>query len=159
MVLLSLGFFVMVWATMLQGGDVSVKVSMLFLVFAYLFHTLGELCLSPIGLSMVSKLAPLKFTSLLMGAWFLCTAIANKLAGVVGQFIGKGEEQVDNALTIFMSVGIAGLITALIVFLSANKLVAWMHGAEGEPSHDIEEKLEEEFSITATYEGVNKEHN
>ena len=70
MVFLALCFFVMLWATMVQGGDVTVKVSMLFLVFAYLFHTLGELCLSPIGLSMVTKLAPLKFTSLLMGMWF-----------------------------------------------------------------------------------------
>jgi len=154
MVCLSLGFFVMVWATMSQGGDTSVKVSMLFLVFAYLFHTLGELCLSPIGLSLVSKLAPLKFTSLLMGAWFLCTAIANKLAGVVGQFVGEGDEQVDNALTIFMSVGIAGLITALIVYLSANKLVEWMHGAEGDHSDNLEEKIEEEISVTATHEAM-----
>jgi proton-dependent oligopeptide transporter, POT family len=153
MVFLSLGFFVMVWATMAQGGDTSVKVSMLFLVFAYLFHTLGELCLSPIGLSMVSKLAPLKFTSLLMGAWFLCTAIANKLAGVVGSFVGEGDAQVDNALTIFMSVGVAGLFTALIVYLSANKLVDWMHGAEGD--HDsLEEKFDEEMSVTATHEAI-----
>ena len=158
MLFLSLGFFVMVWATMVQGGDTSVKVSMLFLVFAYLFHTLGELCLSPIGLSMVSKLAPLKFTSLLMGAWFLCTAVANKLAGVVGQFVGEGDEQVDNALTIFASVGIAGLITAAIVFVSANKLVEWMHGAEGDEHHDIDEKLEEELSVTGTHEAMPEKH-
>jgi len=154
MVFLSLGFFVMVWATMVQDGDTTVKVSMLFLVFAYLFHTLGELCLSPIGLSMVSKLAPLKFTSLLMGAWFLCTAVANKLAGVVGEFVGEGEEQVDNALTIFASVGIAGLVTALIVYLSANKLVDWMHGAEGDHEAKLDEKLEEELEVTATHEAM-----
>lgn len=158
MVFLSVGFFVMVWATMVQDGDNSIKVSMLFLVFAYLFHTLGELCLSPIGLSMVSKLAPLKFTSLLMGAWFLCTAIANKLAGFVGSFVGEGEAQVENAFSIFLSVGIAGLITAAIVYLSANKLVDWMHGAEGDNSTDATHKLEEEMAVTGTHEGMSEEH-
>ena len=159
MVFLALGFFVMVWATMVQGGDTSVKVSMLFLVFAYLFHTLGELCLSPIGLSLVSKLAPVKFTSLLMGCWFFFTALSNKLAAFIGQFVGEGEEQVANAGTIFMSVGGAALVTALIIFLSANKLVAWMHGAEGDGHHDMEEKLEEELSVTGTHEAMPESHN
>jgi POT family proton-dependent oligopeptide transporter len=159
MVFLALGFFVMLWATMVQGGDVTVKVSMLFLVFAYLFHTLGELCLSPIGLSMVTKLAPLKFTSLLMGIWFFFTALSNKLAGFIGSFVGEGQEMVDNAATIFMSVGLAALFTGIIIFLSAGKLVEWMHGAEGEHSADLEEKLEEEISVTATHEGVSGTHN
>ncbi|WDE00550.1 MULTISPECIES: peptide MFS transporter [Thalassomonas] len=159
MVFLALGFFVMVWATMVQGGDTSVKVSMLFLVFAYLFHTLGELCLSPIGLSLVSKLAPVKFTSLLMGAWFFFTALSNKLAAFIGQFVGEGEQQVENAGTIFMSVGGAALVTAVIIFLSANKLVAWMHGAEGDNHHDMEEKLEEELSVTGTHEAMPESHN
>ncbi|MBI1221722.1 MAG: MFS transporter [Bacteroidetes bacterium] len=57
------------------------KVSMLWLVGLYLIHTIGELCLSPIGLSMVVKLAPARFVSLLMGVWFMSTALANKLAG------------------------------------------------------------------------------
>ncbi|MBL4909561.1 MAG: peptide MFS transporter [Alteromonadaceae bacterium] len=158
MFFLALGFFVMLWATMVQGGDTSVKVSMLFLVFAYLFHTLGELCLSPIGLSMVTKLAPLKFTSLLMGIWFFFTALSNKLAGFIGSFVGEGQEMVDNAATIFMSVGIAALITGLIIFFSAGKLVVWMHGAEGDHSANIDEKLEEEMAVTGTHEGVSEGH-
>jgi POT family proton-dependent oligopeptide transporter len=158
MVFLALGFFVMVWATMVQGGDVTIKVSMLFLVFAYLFHTLGELCLSPIGLSLVSKLAPVKFTSLLMGVWFFFTALSNKLAAFIGQFVGEGEEQVANAGTIFLGVGIGALITAVIIFLSANKLVEWMHGAEGSESHDLETKLEEEIGVTGTHEGISEKH-
>ncbi|MBL0709402.1 MAG: peptide MFS transporter [Colwellia sp.] len=158
MVFLALGFFVMLWATMVQGGDVTVKVSMLFLVFAYLFHTLGELCLSPIGLSMVTKLAPLKFTSVLMGIWFLFTALSNKLAGFIGSFVGKGQEMVDNAANIFMAVGVAALITGVIIFLSAGKLVAWMHGAESDHSESLEEKLEEEIGITGTHEGVSESH-
>ncbi|SEK47575.1 proton-dependent oligopeptide transporter, POT family [Colwellia chukchiensis] len=154
MVFLALGFFVMLWATMVQGGDVTVKVSMLFLVFAYLFHTLGELCLSPIGLSMVTKLAPLKFTSLLMGIWFFFTALSNWLAAFIGSFVGEGQEMVDNAANIFMGVGSAALVTGIIIFLMAGKLVKWMHGAEGDTSHDIDEKIEEEIAVTATHEGI-----
>jgi len=159
MLFLALGFFVMLWATIVQGGDVAVKVSMLFLVFAYLFHTLGELCLSPIGLSMVTKLAPLKFTSLLMGIWFFFTALSNWLAAFIGSFVGEGEEMVNNAANIFMGVGIGALITGLIIYLSAGKLVEWMHGAEGAQTSSLEEKLEEEISVTGTHEGVSGTHN
>jgi POT family proton-dependent oligopeptide transporter len=159
MLFLALGFFVMLWATMVQGGDVAVKVSMLFLVFAYLFHTLGELCLSPIGLSMVTKLAPLKFTSLLMGIWFFFTALSNWLAAFIGSFVGEGEEMVNNAANIFMGVGIGALITGLIIYLSAGKLVEWMHGAEGDNSHDLEDKIEEEISVTGTHEGISESRN
>jgi POT family proton-dependent oligopeptide transporter len=150
MVFLALGFFVMLWATMVQGGDTTIKVTMLFLVFAYLFHTLGELCLSPIGLSLVTKLAPLKYASVLMGIWFLFTALSNKLAAFIGSFVGEGQEMVNNAGTIFMSVGFAALATGLIIFLSANKLIYWMHGAEGNNQHTEEENLEEELEVTAT---------
>ncbi|WP_057832077.1 peptide MFS transporter [Colwellia sp. TT2012] len=156
MLFLALGFFVMLWATMVQGGDVAVKVSMLFLVFAYFFHTLGELCLSPIGLSMVTKLAPLKFTSLLMGIWFFFTALSNWLAAFIGSFVGEGEEMVNNAANIFMGVGIGALITGVIIYLSAGKLVEWMHGAEGENTHDLESKIEEEISVTGTHEGISE---
>ncbi len=158
MVFLALGFFVMLGATMVQGGDVTVKVSMLFLVFAYLFHTLGELCLSPIGLSMVTKLAPLKFTSLLMGIWFFFTALSNWLAAFIGSFVGEGQEMVDNAANIFMGVGSAALVTGIIIFLSAGKLVQWMHGAEGDNHASLEEKLEEEMAVTGTHEAMPEEH-
>ena len=154
MVFLALGFFVMVGATVMQGGDVAIKVSMLFLVFAYLFHTLGELCLSPIGLSMVTKLAPLKYTSLLMGVWFFYTGLSNFLAAFIGKFVGEGKEMVDNAAVIFMSIGCAALICAVLILLSANKLVEWMHGAEGEKSSDLESKLQEELSVTDAHEGA-----
>jgi POT family proton-dependent oligopeptide transporter len=77
--LLSLGYLVIALGVKdLQPG---VKVSMMWLVSLYTIHTLGELALSPIGLSMVNKLAPVKFASLLMGVWFLSTSAANKFAG------------------------------------------------------------------------------
>jgi POT family proton-dependent oligopeptide transporter len=77
--LLAVGYLIIAFGV--KDIDPSVKVSMFWLVTLYTVHTFGELCLSPIGLSMVVKLAPVRFASLLMGVWFLSTATANKFAG------------------------------------------------------------------------------
>ncbi len=77
--LLAVGYFII--AIGVKDIDPSLKVSLFWLVTLYTVHTFGELCLSPIGLSMVVKLAPVRFASLLMGVWFLSTATANKFAG------------------------------------------------------------------------------
>ncbi len=82
--LLGVGFLLLV-----VGGsraDMGIKVSPLWLIGAFLFHTFGELCLSPVGLSYVTKVAPLKFASLLMGVWFLANAAANKVAGFLAGY-------------------------------------------------------------------------
>ncbi|WP_439837254.1 peptide MFS transporter [Aeromonas enteropelogenes] len=136
---LAIGFLFMVGAVLEQGGDQSVKTSMFWLVGAYLFHTLGELCLSPIGLSMVTKLAPLRLASLMMGAWLGFIAVANYAAGLIGSFIGE-----SGPLAIFGGIALAAIISALILLAMANRLVYWMHGAEGpakEP-HKSDEKLQ-----------------
>ncbi|MCS7074137.1 MAG: peptide MFS transporter, partial [Bacteroidia bacterium] len=92
---LSLGYLVIAFGV--KDLDPSIKVSMMWLTTLYLLHTIGELCLSPIGLSMVNKLAPVRFASLLMGVWFLSTSAANKFAGVVSglypdeKLIQKGQ--------------------------------------------------------------------
>lgn len=79
--LLALGYVVI--AIGVKGLEPSVKVSMMWLVSVYTIHTFGELCLSPIGLSMVNKLSPVRLASLLMGVWFLSTSAANKFAGTL----------------------------------------------------------------------------
>ncbi len=76
---LALGYLYIAYGV--RGVQPYEKVSMVWLVGLYLIHTIGELCLSPIGLSMVVKLAPARFVSLLMGVWFMSTATANKFAG------------------------------------------------------------------------------
>lgn len=81
--LLAVGYLVIAFGV--KGLEPGVKVSMMWLLSLYTIHTLGELCLSPIGLSMVNKLAPVKFASLLMGVWFLSTAAANKFAGTLSE--------------------------------------------------------------------------
>ncbi len=127
MFFLALGFACMLGATYQQGGDMSVKTSMLWLIGAYFFHTIGELCLSPIGLSMVTKLAPLRLASLMMGAWFGANAIANYVAGFIGSHIGE-----YGPVAIFGGIAVTATIAGVLLLLCSNKLIAWMHGAEGE---------------------------
>ena len=84
LILMGVGFFVMFLAAryVVQGE----KVLPTWLMLTYLFHTFGELCLSPVGLSSMTKLAPARFVGQVMGLWFLATAIGNNLAG---QFSGE----------------------------------------------------------------------
>src|SRR5262249_36311512 len=97
MLIAAAGFVVMVFAALQsQSGPAGADgkpgillVSPIWLCMAYLLHTMGELCLSPVGLSMVTKVAPWKFASLLMGAWFLSNFIANTAAGILGGMIGR----------------------------------------------------------------------
>lgn len=153
LILLGIGFVFMMGAVMEMDGDPTNKSSMWWLVGAYFFHTMGELCLSPIGLSMVTKLAPLRIASLMMGAWFLFIAIANKVGGIVGSFIGHGEttkeEQLANAMSIFGGIFITAIASGVLLYFMADKLVDWMHGAENH-NHTEEEVLEEELEVTAT---------
>jgi len=82
-----LGFLLLVpAAAMAQKGTL---VSPLWLTGVYLLHTVGELCLSPVGLSVVTKLAPVRIVGLMMGVWFLATAFGNKLGGWVAGFFGQ----------------------------------------------------------------------
>lgn len=138
---LAIGFLFMIGATMQQGGDINVKTSMMWLIMAYFFHTLGELCLSPIGLSMVTKLAPLRLASVMMGIWFFFTGMANYVAGYIGSFIGEGADSVNNAMYIFSGIAITATFSALILYLISDRLVYWMHGAESLPHIDMD-KLE-----------------
>lgn len=91
--LLAMGYLVIAFGV--KGLEPGVKVSMLWLISLYTIHTFGELCLSPIGLSMVNKLAPVKFASLLMGVWFLSTATANKFAGTLSSFYPQSFVSVE----------------------------------------------------------------
>ncbi|MDD2284425.1 MAG: peptide MFS transporter, partial [Paludibacter sp.] len=91
MIILGVGFFFMLGAVAERGGDiqdVSIKASLIWLVLTYLVHTLGELCLSPVGLSVVTKLSPPKLASVLMGVWLLSSFFAN----IVGGFLASSVE-------------------------------------------------------------------
>lgn len=126
MILLGIGFLVLYGAVCARGGDgadESVKASILFILFTYLFHTLGELCLSPIGLSMVSKLAPVKLASLMMGVWLLSSFFANILGGWVSSHISD-----VGAGTIFLSICVFSVALGVILFSLNRWLIRKSHG-------------------------------
>jgi POT family proton-dependent oligopeptide transporter len=121
LLLLAAGFVFMVFGARLSEGGA--KVSPLWLAAAYLFHTFGELCLSPVGLSMITKLAPARFGSLLMGTWFLGTAAANFIAGRLAGAVEKIERgevfrllggQADFFLVFVISSAAAGVALLLL---------------------------------------------
>jgi POT family proton-dependent oligopeptide transporter len=135
--LLCLGYVVIALAV--KGVDSSVKISMYWLLALYVLHSIGELCLSPIGLSMVSKLAPVRFSSLLMGTWFLANAAANKFAGTLSALIPGGEDgsgaatsfmgfQITNLYEFFMLFIIMTGIAAAVLFVLSGVLRKMMHG-------------------------------
>ncbi|MFZ9549498.1 MAG: peptide MFS transporter [Bacteroidia bacterium] len=126
MILLGLGFFLMIGAALQRGGDIAdqaVKANVMWLVGTYLIHTMGELCLSPVGLSLVTKLAPLRLGSLMMGVWFLSSFIANFLSGYLVQFFAS-----MGAMTIFAIISTVVIVLGGIVLFLSNRLLKLMHG-------------------------------
>lgn len=110
-----------------------IKVSMIWLTGMYALHTAGELCLSPIGMSLVNKLSPLKFSSLLMAIWFTANAFGNKVAGVLSSLYpteGKTTNflgyQMHNLYDFFMLFVFMAGIAALVLFLLTKKLQRMM---------------------------------
>jgi len=128
LILLGLGFGILAYGSMsIPLGAKTASVSMIFLIFAYLFHTLGELCVSPVGLSYVSKLAPLKLVGLMFGVWFVANFIANTAAGITGSFIDPIVE--EHGMTTFFLIFTLVPIGAGIVMLLLNRtLLKMMHG-------------------------------
>ncbi len=116
--LLGIGFgFLAFGARNVPAGADSASLSMMWLVFAYLFHTLGELCLSPMGLSYLSKLIPARMIAFMFGVYYLAVAIGNKLAHYIGGDIDKitQEYSLSGFFLIFTIIPIAlGFISLLL---------------------------------------------
>lgn len=128
LMLLGFGFAILAYGSMSidQGAKVA-SVSMIWLILAYLFHTLGELCVSPVGLSYVSKLAPAKLVGLMFGIWFVANFVANTLAGLTGSLIDGITEKYS--LSAFFLIFTVLPFLAGLVLLGMNKfLVKKMHG-------------------------------
>lgn len=128
-IIMGCGFVLMVGASLQTSvsttGEVLAKSSMFWLFGAYLLHTIGELCSSPVALSFITKLAPAKYASLMMGIYFAMTGLGNKLAGLLGEAAQHfGDTEVFS--------GIAGfsILFGLILLLFLKKLKALTHGAE-----------------------------
>jgi len=117
--------------------------AMYWLVLAYLFHTIGELSLSPVSLSFVTKLAPAKYASLMMGLYFATTGLGNKVAGLLGESASEFGE-----LSVFTGIAIFCILFGLLIFAFFKKLKALTHGAE-DNEHEFSEAelLEKESEI------------
>ena len=128
LMLLGLGFGFLAYGSMsIPYGARTASVSVFWLVFAYLFHTLGELCVSPVGLSYVSKLAPVRLVGLMMGFWLLANFFANLIGGFTGSYIDKISSNIG--LTgFFLIFTMVPILVGFIIFLFRNNLIKRMHG-------------------------------
>jgi POT family proton-dependent oligopeptide transporter len=131
--LLAVGYLVI--AIGVKGVDVNMKVSMFWLLSMYVLHTWGELCLSPIGLSMVARLAPKRLASLLMGVWFLANAMANDFAGMLSKLLPENGKpthlfsiEIANTNDFFMIFVVFAGVASLVLFLLSKKMLKMMHG-------------------------------
>ena len=128
LIIMAFGFFFMTKAStevVMEGDEVVQKSAMIWLVLAYLFHTIGELCASPVALSFITELAPVKYAAFMMGAYFAATGLGNKVAGFVGQLSeGAGEFQVFTGIAIFCT------LFGILVLLLLKPLKRLTHGAE-----------------------------
>lgn len=128
LILLGLGFAVLSYgASSISPGAKTASVSMFFLIAAYWFHTMGELCISPVGLSYISKLAPPRLLGLMFGIWFVNSAIANLLGGQVGSYID--HISATYSLSAFFLIFTIIPISAGLVLMMLNKwMISKMHG-------------------------------
>ncbi len=130
LILLGLGFAILAYGSMsIPQGAKTASVSMIWLILAYLFHTLGELCLSPVGLSYVSKLAPAKLVGLMFGVWFVANFIANFAAGLTGSYIDAITEMYSMS-TFFLIFTFIPVGAGLVLIIINPILKRMMHGVE-----------------------------
>ncbi|MBN9787045.1 MFS transporter [Pseudonocardia sp. TMWB2A] len=122
-----LGFLVFVWGANSVGADVKTAVIFVFLI--YLLHTTGELCLSPVGLSAMNRLAPAYMASLIMGAWFYMTAVGNFVAGKIGEATGGHDGEMTKAATlgIYNQIGWVAIGVSVVVLALSPFVKKWMH--------------------------------
>jgi POT family proton-dependent oligopeptide transporter len=127
LVQVGLSFLVFVWGAKAVGIEAMTPVLFVFLI--YLLQTTGELCLSPVGLSAMTRLAPLHLGSFIMGAWFYMTAVGNFVAGKIGEATGgeSGEMSKELTLAIYSKIGWITLGVAAVVLLVSPFVKKWMH--------------------------------
>ncbi len=131
-IIMGLGFIFMVFASMQY--EALGKSAMYWLILAYLFHTTGELCASPVALSFITKLAPVRYGALMMGVYFAATGLGNKVAGLIGESaVEAGEINIFAGITIFC------VIFGVLVIALLKPLKRLTHGAEDSKAENKED--------------------
>jgi POT family proton-dependent oligopeptide transporter len=125
------GFLLLAKAAMDAAAIPGGKSSIYLMLGAYMLHVVGELSISPVALSFITKLAPAKYVSLMMGAYFMVTGLGNKLAGMLGEVAQKAGE-----FAVFMGVFIFCVLFGLVLIIFVKKLKKLAHGAD-----DIDPKV------------------
>ncbi|MBV7441667.1 peptide MFS transporter [Weeksellaceae bacterium TAE3-ERU29] len=148
LIIMGIGFFFMSGASAQYQADGSS--AMYWLVFAYLFHTVGELCLSPVALSFITKLSPAKYASIMMGFYFAITGIGNKLAGLLGESASSYGE-----FNVFTGIAIFSIVVGGIILLIRPRIESLTHGAEDDDDeHTLADPITE-----GTENIIDKSHN
>lgn len=132
LIITAIGFAFLAYGskTIRPGAEAgTVRVSMIWLVIAYLFHTLGELCIQPVGLSYVSKLVPVKMIAFMFGMWYLAIAIGNKLAGSLGGMIEEVTSKYDMS-TFFLIFTVVPTTAGILLILLNPVIKKLMHGVK-----------------------------
>lgn len=137
LILVGLGFIVVVFGA--QFADENYRVGIIWLVLLYLLHSFGELCLSPVGLSMITKLSIARVVGLMMGVWFLAMSVANYVGGMITQFASVdtvGGEVTNPALalqtyvSVFQTIGLWAVVIGIGLFAASPLIKKWMHGVQ-----------------------------
>lgn len=131
------GFLFLVWGSNFAGDDY--KVAIWWLAGLYLIHSIAELCISPVGLSMITKLSIARIVGLMMGVWFLSISMAQYVGGLVAQVasvetvggqVTNLQVSLDTYSGVFWTIGIASVIIGGVLLLLSPLLKRWMHGVK-----------------------------
>jgi proton-dependent oligopeptide transporter, POT family len=130
-----LGFLALVWGTKFAGPDF--KVGLWWLALLYLIHSMAELCISPVGLSMITKLSIARIVGMMMGVWFLSISVAQYVAGVVAQVasvetvggqVTNLKVSLDTYTGVFTTIGEISIGIGILLFVISPLIKKWMHG-------------------------------
>ena len=130
-----LGFLALVWGAKFAGPDF--KVGLWWLALLYLIHSMAELCISPVGLSMITKLSIARIVGMMMGVWFLSISVAQYVAGVVAQVasvetvggqVTNLKVSLDTYTGVFTTIGEISIGVGVLLFVISPLIKKWMHG-------------------------------
>lgn len=132
-----IGFLIMIFAAnILVGSNGAIKVSAMWLTVSYLFQTFGELCVSPVGLSSMTKLSPRRYVGQMMGIWFLATSLGNLIAGLVGGNVDP--EKLEQTPKLFTTTTISLFLSAIVLALLAIPIAKMMRNVGDQQSESAE---------------------